>query len=224
MIERALIVDTETTGLDPAKAELIEVGLILYSVTNQCTLQQFSSLYGLQADSNAMEAVNRIPTAALKAMDRVTRHEDTISRMIEDADCFVAHNAAFDSKWFPRMLLTDYPDREWLCTLEDFVWPNHGPGGLINIALAHGIGVSSAHRALTDCQLIAALFDRMPDLPEMFRVAKRPKGLFVADVPYPGTEAKAAGFRWNEIVTKQWARWMAVEDASKLNFRTRQVA
>lgn len=229
---RVLIVDTETTGLDPETHELIEVGLVLYSVDHQCALQQFSTLLPMKAAENEAERINRIPSSVLRGetLDPSGRMTVEASRMISElvrlSDYFIAHNAAFDSKWFPSKLpgfTAKEQERPWLCTLEDFVWPNCGPGHLVNTALAHGIGVSSAHRALTDCLLISALFDRMADLPEMFKVAMRPKALFVADVPYPGTEAKQAGFRWNPD-SRQWARRMAVEDAGKLGFRTRQVA
>jgi DNA polymerase III subunit epsilon len=54
----------------------------------------------------------------------------------------------------------------------------------VSLALSHGIGVSSAHRALTDCSLIAALFDRMEKLEAMIEEAKRPKALFQAQVSF----------------------------------------
>lgn len=43
MINRALIIDTETNGLEDT-AQIIEVGAILYSVTNQCSLIEFATL------------------------------------------------------------------------------------------------------------------------------------------------------------------------------------
>jgi DNA polymerase-3 subunit epsilon len=44
MINRVLIVDTETTGLAPHSSQVIEIGAILYSVRHQTTLQQMSIL------------------------------------------------------------------------------------------------------------------------------------------------------------------------------------
>src|SRR5690606_28957405 len=98
------------------------------------------------------------------------------------------------------------------------------PGqSLVNLALDHGIGVSSAHRALTDCQLIAALFDRMDDLPGMFQHAMRPKSTYRAIVSYDDRQlAKDAGFRWNGD-DKTWTRRMADEDAAAMPFEARRV-
>ncbi|OKH19726.1 hypothetical protein [[Limnothrix rosea] IAM M-220] len=76
---------------------------------------------------------------------------------------------------------------------------------MINTALNYGIGVSSAHRALTDCQLIAALFDRVSELGELDSIlktaiqrSKEAKIRAIADVSFDNKHlAKAHRFRWN---------------------------
>lgn len=221
-IQRALIIDTETTSLDD-DAKVIEVGAILYSVTNQCSLQELATL--LPAESNEAEAINRIKPAALREIaftGSAATAEMLLRNMASAADVYVAHNAEFDSKRVSSFLLPDLP---WLCTMADFKWPlaTREQGSLINLALDHGIGVASAHRALTDCRLIAALFDRMDDLPAMFEVAMRPKGLFQALVPFERKdEAKAAGFKWDGT-TKRWTRMLALEDVTSLPFTVRRL-
>lgn len=227
-INRCLIIDTETSGLTD-DAEVIEIGLVLYSVTNQCTMQEFSTL--LPATKNEAENVNRIKTGALAEMSLVgNAHTLLIANMIRVADAFIAHNSEFDRprfvRWYTGQSAEDpYPSKPWLCTMADFKWPlaTREQGSLINLALDHGIGVASAHRALTDCRLIASLFDRMDDLPAMFEVAMRPKGLFQALVSYDDRLlAKEKGFKWNGA-DKSWTRMMALEDAAQLSFRTRRL-
>jgi DNA polymerase III subunit epsilon len=93
----------------------------------------------------------------------------------------------------------------------------------VNLALNHGIGVSSAHRALTDCQLIAALFDRMDDLEGMINKADRPKAVYRAQVSFEEKDlAKAAGFRWNPD-KRMWIRRMATADTLKLQFPVQEI-
>ena len=46
-IEKILILDTETTGLDENKDEVIEIGCILFDVSFRCVLSQVSFLYQL---------------------------------------------------------------------------------------------------------------------------------------------------------------------------------
>lgn len=41
---RVLIIDTETTGLDPKSDHVIEVGAIVYSVEHGCSLASYASL------------------------------------------------------------------------------------------------------------------------------------------------------------------------------------
>lgn len=231
MIRRCLIVDTETTGLDPEKDAMIEIAVLLYSLESRTTLAQFSTL--LNGDSNPMEKVNRIPVAALKetsaALQLILQEAaayEIIRVFTAAADVIVAHNAEFDRSFVGKGQMGKMP---WLCTQNDFAWPaaSRESGSLIGLALDHGIGVSTAHRALADCQLIAALFDRMAlygrDLQEMFAHAMRPKANFQALVSFDDKElAKQAGFKW-QSERKIWTRSMAIEDAATLPFKTRQV-
>lgn len=222
-IKRCLILDTETSGLDDS-AELIEIGAILYSVTNQCSLIEFAAL--LPATSNDAEPINRIKVAALREMSIIGEKTSFLLDLINASDCLVAHNAEFDAGVLKRWSQFFGADLPWLCTMSDFKWPlaTREQGSLINLALDHGIGVASAHRALTDCRLISALFDRMGDLQGMFRVAMRPKAIFQALVSYDDREkAKQAGFKWNGS-DKTWTRSLALEDAEQLEFPVRKVA
>lgn len=224
-IKRCLILDTETSGLEDSAA-LIEVGAILYSVESQCSLQELSTL--LPAEGNEAEAINRIKPQSLREMiDLGTFHaREMLTGMSKSADVYVAHNAEFDSK---RILgdtsFLSLASLPWVCTMADFKWPlaTKEQGSLINLALDYGIGVASAHRALTDCRLISALFDRADDLQSMFRVAMRPKAVFQALVSYDDREkAKAAGFKWNGG-DKSWTRSLALEDAEQLGFPVRKI-
>jgi DNA polymerase-3 subunit epsilon len=113
--------------------------------------------------------------------------------------------------------------------MDDLPWDGHSRK-LVEIALAHGVGVSSAHRALTDVDVMARLLTRLrergADLPALFRRAARPKALFYAVVPYERRQvAKDHGFRWDEAKHgKNWFRTMPVEDAAALPFPVRRVA
>ncbi|MBW4553283.1 MAG: 3'-5' exonuclease [Aphanocapsa sp. GSE-SYN-MK-11-07L] len=233
MIEQVLIVDTETTGLELDNGQVIEIGAILYSLRHQTTIQQASVL--LPAKDNPAENINRIKSAALATLSPSIAELGiaTILDMARMADVVAAHNAVFDRKWFgstgingallPNLVATNGDPLCWVCTCNDFEWPNQTRPGqsLIELALAHDIGVYANHRALTDCQLLAALFDRMENVQAMFERALRPKARFTALVSYDNRDlAKQAGFKWFSD-RKVWERVMAVEDAQQLPFRVR---
>ena len=55
-IEKILILDTETTGLDENKNEVIEIGCILFDVSYKCVLSQVSFLFPVS--NNKAEYVN----------------------------------------------------------------------------------------------------------------------------------------------------------------------
>jgi DNA polymerase III subunit epsilon len=227
---KVLIIDTETSGLDPKRDWVIEIGAVLYSVTHRTTLFQLSTL--LNAQENAAELINRIPPAVLPEISTDTQQIfiNTLQHLAQAANYAVAHNAAFDEQWFdgshlPVLTNNDTQPLKWLCTLEDFTFPKQTRPGenLVSLVLNHGIGVSSTHRALTDCQLIAALFDRMDDLEGMINKADRPKALYKALVSYDKKDlAKTAGFKWN-AEKKIWTRRMATADTLKLQFPVQEI-
>jgi DNA polymerase-3 subunit epsilon len=218
-----LILDTETTGIDPATSTTIEVGVILYSVEHGTSLMSYASL--LEAKENPAEAINRIPAAALGGHNASQAWAD-VETMADRADAIVAHRAEFDRGFVTQHLRDVKP---WICSKFDLEWPRGKPGeSLVQLALEHDLGVAYAHRALADCDLLARLFTRVRemgvDVAEMLRRALRPKADFVALVSYEDRElAKKAAFQWDGIA-RQWKRRMFLEDVDKLPFRVRQVA
>ena len=217
-----LILDIESTGLDPAKDRAIEVGCVLYSLQHSTMLRSFSTL--IAGDGNAAEAINRIPPAAVIES---TGTWAGVAKMAANATAIVAHNADFDRSFSPPAIQAALP---WVCSMSDLAWPRPSESrSLVSIALAHGLGVATAHRAIEDCLLIARLFTRArelgADLEAMLERGLRPKALFVGLAPFErNDEMKAAGFAWDRIVKRAWARKMAIEDAAALPFATRQVA
>lgn len=219
-LHRVLIVDTETQGVDSTKDLVVEVGAVLFNVEHACVLECYSSL--MRADSNAAESINRIPAKVLYDMgaprDDAWKRIEAMSFM---ADAYVAHSADFDKLFFPPDLASKLP---WIDTQDDLIWPKSSNStSLVSLALAHGLGVSSAHRALTDRLLIARLFERVHemgvDLQAMLQRGFRPKAKFAA-LTASSTLPKEHGFRYNG---KMWTRSMAIEDAAALPFKTKQL-
>lgn len=234
--DQVLILDTETTDLDVNTGQVIEVGAILYSVKHQTPIKQYSAL--LPAQKNPAEHINRIKPKSLMEITKEQAVEDVwiLTEMAKRSQLVVAHNAEFDQKWFgysnsgmialPTLLDSNNEPLRWVCTCTDFNWPRQiRPGqSLIELALAHDIGVFGNHRALTDCQLIAALFNKMEDLKAMFEIALRPKAWFQALVTYDNRElAKKAGFKW-VAQRKSWEGKIAVEDIKHLPFSVKLIA
>lgn len=218
-LRRVLILDTETSSLDPATGHLLEVAIAGYDLQHGL-LNAHSWL--CRAPTNEAERVNGIPVELVQNWGIPSREkaQDTIGGCAANFDAVVAHSADFDRSWIGDL------GKPWICTCDDVTWPKPSTSkSLVAIALAHGVGVSSAHRALADVMTLVALFDRVReshDLGAMLARGLRPKARFVSLAPFDRKdEVKAAGFRW-EPTQKVWTRTMAIEDAPTLPFEVRQ--
>ena len=217
---RLLILDTETTGLDPGTHQCIEVGGILFDVPSRSVLSQVSFL--LPCDRNPAEAVNGIAAAVSRLDQPVEAALTLFEELVATADAVVAHNAAFDRQWFGSGGLPAI-DRPWICSMEEIPWPEErrlrATPSVRDLALAYGVPVWAAHRALTDCIYVAQVFERCPDLEELLQRAIEPRHLYRAVVAYSERHlAKAAGFRWNKPLPGAWSRRLSEREAGSLGF------
>jgi DNA polymerase-3 subunit epsilon len=218
--ERLLIVDTETTGLSPAKGRCIEVGAVLFHVPSRAVLSQLSFL--LPCSSNPAERVNGIAAAVTRLEQPRGQFLACLEAMAAAADVLVAHNAAFDRQWFGREELPPL-QRPWLCSMEDIRWPAErhlrATPSVRDLALAYGVPVWAAHRALTDCIYIAQVFEREAQLETLLQQALLPRKLYRARLPYDQRHlAKEAGFRWNEGVQGAWSKRLTEAERGLLPF------
>ena len=215
-----LIIDTETTGLDPQLDHCLEVGVILFDVPSRQVLAQHSFL--LPVEANAAEAINRIPAAATNLPQPWRPALSYLQSLLDAADGLGAHNAAFDRQWFGRGHLPA-TDKPWLCSMEEMRWPAErllrSRPSVRDLALAYEIPVWAAHRALTDCIYLAEVFRRCDELEQLVERGLEPRQLMRAQVSYDDRHlARDAGFRWNEPVKGAWARRLSEREARDLDF------
>ena len=147
--------------------------------------------------------------------------------MVDSADAVLAHNAAFDRKWFGINPLPAI-DKPWICSMEDISWPKElqlkSRPSVRDLALAYEVPVWTAHRALTDCIYLAETFRRCLDLEVLLEQGLEPKRLMRALVSYDERHlAKESGFRWNDPVRGAWTRRISDRDISSLPFEVFEV-
>ena len=215
-----LILDTETTGLEPENHCCVEVGAILFDVQSRAVLAQQSFL--LPAETNAAEPINRIPAAVTRLPQPWKEGLCWFQNLLGAADVLVAHNAAFDRQWFGRGELPAVT-QPWLCSMEDMRWPAdrqlRSRPSVRDLALAYGVPVWAAHRALTDCIYLAEVFARCEDLEQQLLQGLEPRQLVRAKVSYDDRQlARDAGFRWNDPIKGAWARRMSEREIQELSF------
>ena len=218
--ERLLILDTETTGLDVQQHQCIEVGAVLFDVPHRAVLGQISFL--LPCEQNDARAVNGIDPAVTRLPQPWRQALQCFEAMLDAADVVLAHNAAFDRQWFGQGLLPAI-DKPWLCSMEDLRWPPErqlrATPSVRDLALAYGVPVWAAHRALTDCIYLAQVFERCPELELLLQAGLEPRRLYRARLSYEERhKAREAGFRWNEPVGGAWSRRLSEREAARLSF------
>ena len=219
-VQRLLILDTETTGLDPDQHHCIEIGAVLFDVAHRSVLSQVSFL--LPCETNAAQAINGIDPALTSQPQPWREGLRCFEAMLAAADVVVAHNAAFDRQWFGRGSLPAI-DKPWLCSMEDLRWPAErqlrANPSVRDLALAYGVPVWAAHRALTDCIYLAQVFERCVDLEDLLLAGLEPRRLYRARLSYEERhKAREAGFRWNEPISGAWSRRLSAREAARLEF------
>jgi DNA polymerase-3 subunit epsilon len=165
-MKNILIIDTETTGLDPSKgAKMIELGAMLYSVEHKEVLQNLSTF--LPCDVNPVENINNIKAEWTQEKIPVDASITFFKWMARNADAYVAHNADFDKKFLRTLPQLDgeFWAKRWICTKSDFRWPVQlFRNRLQDVCAAMGVPYVDAHRALIDCHFIAMCFSKVEDL------------------------------------------------------------
>ncbi len=221
-MENILILDTETTGLDHTKGQVLEVAAILYNLKTRTILTQASTL--IYATENPAFEINRISVDSLKnvARDSEDRCLRLLHQMIVNCSAIVAHNAEFDKKWISTVpLLWDVAKhRDWICTRNDVVWPIRKgiPLSLISIAADLGVPIISSHRGLADCQLLLNSLECIEDIEIFLDKSGAGRSLYYAKVNFDQRQlVKDAGFLWDNN-QKVWHAKLTPEQVRLLPF------
>lgn len=214
MRETIAVVDLETTGVDPAKDQVIEAAWATVDVETACVIDISSTLF--HAESNPAQEINGIPSELVMEEKYLAKPG---SVFIPGMRAFVAHNAHFDSQWDVFSPL----NTPWICTFDDWKWPKCSSNSqLSTIALSHGVGLVSAHRAYTDvltiCEVLRRVHCHWMPLADQIAYAMSPRKMYVSRAPFEFKDVvKSFGFRWYPDM-KLWRKRMLPEDVSALPF------
>lgn len=203
----ALFVDVETTGLDPARDEIIELAMVRFSYDAEGRIFAIGEAYhGLQEPSVPITAeITKLTgiDARMVAGQRIDK--DAVAALVETSDLILAHNASFDRKFLERFCEA-FAHKPWGCTQSQIDWKAEGFEGTRLAYLAAGAGFFyDKHRALNDCHAAVALLTQ--NLPQSGRNAfacllaqarRKDIRLFATQAPFDMKDRlRARGYRWN---------------------------
>ena len=206
-VRTGLFVDVETTGLDPARDEIIELAMtpFLYDLSGQ-VLKVGAPFEGLREPGTAI-------SAEITALTGIT-NEMVAGQVIDPAAVaifaapaalVVAHNAAFDRRFLERFCET-FTTKPWACSMSQVDWSADGHEGARLTHLAAGAGFFyDKHRAHNDCLAAIEILARpmkssgRPALSHLLDEARRPTWrIWAENSPYDLKHVlKARGYRWN---------------------------
>ena len=204
----AVLLDTETTGLDAQSDEIIEIGMVkfdylpdgriagvrdTFSAFNEPTVSISDEVTALTGITDEMVAGHRIDGAAVNAF-------------VDDAAIVIAHNSGFDRKFAERYWPV-FEQKPWGCSATEIEWRKHGFAGAQLGYLLTGAGFfHHAHRAVDDCHALLEVLafelqaTGAPALAVLLETARKPTvRVWAEQSPFELKDLlKKRGYRWND--------------------------
>lgn len=206
-LRSGLFVDVETTGLDVARDEIIELAMVPFT-------------YGLDGliyeVGDAFEGLRQPSTPIAPHITAITGIDDrmvegqvidpaAVAKFAAPASLVIAHNAAFDRRFFERFS-PGFDTKAWACSMTQVNWVEEGHEGTKLAYLAMGASLFyDRHRAAHDCAAGIALLNSVlaksgeRAMARLLQTARTPTWRIWAEgAPFDLKDIlKARGYRWN---------------------------
>lgn len=225
VLSKGVIVDTETTGTNPDKDAIIELGMVLFEFDPGTgiaynILESFDQLedpgFPIPPESTDVHGI----TDEMVTGKRID--ESSVEKFLEGVSLVVAHNSKFD-RVFLEKRLPIFESLPWGCSFAQVNWSGEGIGSakLDYIAFQYGY-FYEAHRAEMDCfALLEVLQQRLPKSGELVlksildSLVQKTYTVYAVGSPFETKDIlKARAYRWNAD-RKCWHITMTGDDAIK---------
>ncbi|MEP9400117.1 3'-5' exonuclease [Mesorhizobium sp. KR2-14] len=205
---RGVIVDTETTGLNHRKDEIIEIGIIAFTFDEAGNLGDVIGVYGgvQQPSISIPPEITRLTgiTDDLVAGQMIDVHQ--LRALVEPADLVIAHNAGFDRP-FCETFSPIFAGKAWACSVSEVDWASRGfEGTKLGYLVGQAGYFHKGHRAVDDCfallEVLAQDGGELARSPfaELYAASQRScVRIFAANSPFDMKDhLKARGYRWSD--------------------------
>lgn len=168
----AAIVDIETTGTDPDREKIIELGVCLfeYSRHNGRIYKVLGSWEWFEDPSFLIPPeITRLTGITDGMVAGQSIDDGAVNDLLGRVVLVIAHNAAFDRRFLERRLPA-FATKHWACSRSDINWKAEGIRSSALEFVAHSLGFfHEGHRAASDCR--ATLHVLAQPLPRTGRLA-----------------------------------------------------
>jgi DNA polymerase-3 subunit epsilon len=205
-LKRGIYLDTETTGINAQRDEIIELAMVPFDYDPEGRLCAVHAPF---------VALNQPKTPIPPEITKITGITDAmvaghtidpaaVAAFIAPAVIIVAHNAGFDRPFVER-LSEAFQHKGWACSMRQVDWAGEGFEGTKLAYLANQSGFfHDGHRAQHDCLaglqiLTQPLSSGRTALSHLLETARAPTWRIAAErAPFDlKDKLKARGYRWN---------------------------
>ncbi|MEI2302445.1 3'-5' exonuclease [Ensifer sp. MJa1] len=205
---KGVIVDTETTGLNHRKDEIIEVGVVAFTFDDTGSIGDVTGVYGgLQQPSIPIPAeITRLTgiTDDIVAGQKIDLAQ--LQSIVEHADLVIAHNAGFDRP-FCEALSPVFAGKAWACSVSEIDWARRGfEGTKLGYLIGQAGYFHEGHRAVDDCFALLEVLaqgraeDQRSPFAELYDASQQSRvRIFAENSPFDMKDhLKARGYRWSD--------------------------
>ncbi|BAE50877.1 DNA polymerase III epsilon subunit and related 3'-5' exonuclease [Paramagnetospirillum magneticum AMB-1] len=203
-----IFIDLETTGLDPAKDEIIELAMVpfVYGLDGRIFEIQ-DAFQGLRQPSNPIPAeITKLTGITDEMVAGKVIDPAEVAAFAAPAAIVIAHNAAFDRKFIERFC-PSFSTKPWGCSMSQVDWTGEGFEGTKLGYLLGGFGLfHDGHRATDDCHAAIEILARpLPKsgVPAMGKLLEKAREatcrVWAENSPFDLKDVlKARGYRWSD--------------------------
>lgn len=201
-------IDLETTGLDTATVDVIEVGAVLWDEVKRVPITMYNALI---ANRTVPEEITKITGITQEQIDVFGLDLGLVSEdlvvLLKQAKWIVAHNGKGFDRLIWERVFNALAKKPWIDTSVDVPYPAQiQTRKLTHLAAEHGFVNPFPHRAATDVLTMLTVLSRY-DFATVEKYAAAPDVEVVARVSFDEKEkAKARGYRWNA----EFRRWSKI--------------
>jgi DNA polymerase-3 subunit epsilon len=221
----AVVVDTETTGLDSSKDEVIELGMVAFTYSESGRVGDVIDMFSALREPSVpiSPEITRLTGITLEMVAGQRFDIEAVERFIDGADLIIAHNAGFDRP-FCECLSPSFQVKAWACSHSEISWSDFGCEGSKLGYLVNRCGwFHQGHRAVEDCyallEVLTASLSQDGILPFSQLLASAQKTrmrIWAESSPFDMKDVlKKRGYRWNDGIDgrpKSW--WVEIDEES----------
>lgn len=210
-VVQVALVDTETTGMNADRDEIIELGLVVVAVgaTSGQAFEVLESYGCLEEPSGPIPPETTRVHGITDAMVAGQHIDDQrVEALLKNVGLVIAHNASFDRRFLEKRLPV-FAGLPWACSVKDVAWYEEGFGSqkLDYILMQCGY-FHAAHRAEADCLALLEVLQRPLEkaggvaMRQLLRAsAQKRYRIWAVNSPFEvKDDMKAVGYRWDAVM------------------------